>query len=249
LYSPPVIGYSYGDFWLRTDTGWQLRTNPAVDMDIAARAKASTNQVAIVVLSTVTNAIIGSGWVATRAWRATDACGNFSDCSQTVTVMDTNAPVITHCPTNRSLGVGTNCLLVLPDFTGELTAVDPGDGLSVSQSPPAGAAVGLGDHLVTFTVSDAASNSSTCTLTLAVGLPAGANTNGSLVGRITLRSDGVVQLGFAGCPCASHTLESSTNLADWEVVTSLMASGDGQLGFVDAGATNYPARFFRLRLP
>jgi uncharacterized repeat protein (TIGR01451 family) len=86
LYSPPVIGQSYGDFWLRTNGGWQLRTDPAVEMDMAARAKASTNRVVITELSTVTNAVPGSGFVVTRFWRATDACGNSSDCSQTVTV-------------------------------------------------------------------------------------------------------------------------------------------------------------------
>ena len=86
LYSPPVIGQSYGDFWLRTNGGWRLREIPGEDTDIAARATASTNRVAIAVLSTVTNAISGGGFVATRTWRATDACGNFSDCSQTVTV-------------------------------------------------------------------------------------------------------------------------------------------------------------------
>ncbi len=125
LYSPPVIGDSYGDFWLRTDAGWQLRTN-AVTMDIAAQAKASTNHVAIIVLSTVTNAMPGNGFVATRTWRATDACGNFSDCSQTVTVVDPTALVIT-CATNKSVEYtdpwtfdapsGTNTLTVLSTTT------------------------------------------------------------------------------------------------------------------------------------
>ena len=220
-----------------------------VEVDIAARARASTNQVVITVLSTVTNAMLGNGWVATRTWRATDACGNSSDCSQTITVVDTTAPVITHCPTNRSLAVGANCLLALPDFTGELMATDSCSGLTVSQSPTAGTQVGLGQHVVAFTASDAASNYSTCGLILTVGPPSGANTNVNLAGRITLRSDGAVQLDFVGLPCASHTLESSTNLANWEVVTTLAASGDGLLGYVDTGATNRPARFFRLRFP
>jgi hypothetical protein len=54
-----------------------------VATDIAARATASTNRVTVTVLSTVTNTVPG-GLAVTRTWRATDACGNYSDCSQTV---------------------------------------------------------------------------------------------------------------------------------------------------------------------
>jgi autotransporter-associated beta strand protein len=249
LYSAPVIGQSYGDFWLRTNGGWQLRTNPAVAMDIAAQARASTNRVVITELSTVTNAIPGTGFGVTRTWRATDPCGNFSDCSQTVTVVDSTAPVITLCPTNRSLSLGTNCLLALPDFTGELVATDACSQVFVSQSPAAGTTVGLGQYVVTFTACDAASNSTTCALTLGVGVPEGANTNISIVGSISRLSDGAVQVDFTGFPCASHTLHSSTNLTDWGVLTTLFASADGRLTFVDSGATNGATRFFRLSLP
>ena len=97
LYSPPVIGRSYGDFWLRTDEGWQLREIAGLPTDIAARAIASTNRVTITVLSTVTNASFGDGFVATRTWVATDACGNSSTCAQSVTVIavpDTVPPTV-----------------------------------------------------------------------------------------------------------------------------------------------------------
>ena len=50
----------------------------------------STN--AITVVSTVTNAGCGNTLSATRTWRATDACTNTAECSQTVTVNDTTAP-------------------------------------------------------------------------------------------------------------------------------------------------------------
>ncbi len=249
LYSPPVIGQSYGDFWLRTNGGWQLRMIPGVAMDIAARATASTNRVAITVLSTVTNAIPGSGLVVTRTWRATDACGNFSDCSQTVTLGDTTAPVITYCPTNRSLIVGTHCLVVLPDFTGELIATDACSQVSVSQSPAVGTAVGLGEQLVIFTVRDAASNSTTCVLTLAVVLPDGANTNSSVVANISRRSDGAVRVDFTGFPCASYTVQSSTNLVDWERIGVAGDHGDGMFSFEDAYAARFPNRFYRIVLP
>ncbi len=50
------------------------------------------------VLNTVTNGTACNQTI-TRTWRATDGCGNFADCSQTVTVRDTTPPVI-NCPTN-----------------------------------------------------------------------------------------------------------------------------------------------------
>src|SRR5439155_21500746 len=39
---------------------------------------------------------------ATRTWRATDACGNAAECSQTVTVEDHTAPTIT-CVPNKTV--------------------------------------------------------------------------------------------------------------------------------------------------
>jgi hypothetical protein len=39
--------------------------------------------VTISIVSTVTNGTCGASYTATRTWRATDSCGNFSECSQT----------------------------------------------------------------------------------------------------------------------------------------------------------------------
>jgi hypothetical protein len=122
----------------------------------------------LTVVDTVTNGLSGGTYVATRVWQAVDACGNSATCTQVVTVVDTTAPGITFCPGARSLGVGNNCQLVLPDLRGEVVAADLCGSVTVQQSPPAGTAVGLGEHLITFTVSDAALNQATCTLTLDV---------------------------------------------------------------------------------
>ncbi len=60
--------------------------------------------VTISILSTVTNLTghCGNTFDATRTWRATDACGNFADCSQKVTLEDHTPPTIT-CVPNKTV--------------------------------------------------------------------------------------------------------------------------------------------------
>jgi len=64
----------------------------------------TTTDGSITIVSTVTN---GSGcqYTVTRTWKATDACGNKAQCSQTVTVRDTTPPAITCAPNTTT----TNC--------------------------------------------------------------------------------------------------------------------------------------------
>ena len=64
--------------------------------------------------------------VITRTWKATDNCGNFSTCDQTITVTDTTGPVIT-CPAN----IGIDCTAsILPANTGTATATDDCSGVA-----------------------------------------------------------------------------------------------------------------------
>src|SRR5439155_771678 len=71
----------------------------------------------VTVLSTVTNAAghCGTTFDATRTWQAADACGNTSTCSQTVTVVDTTAPVM-NCTssTNKTVQLGAAWTFDLP---------------------------------------------------------------------------------------------------------------------------------------
>ena len=102
--------------------------------------------------------------------KATDALGQMARCFFKVTVRDAVSPVITVCPTNIIACTGTNLSLgVMPDLTSLLVATDnctPAGQLVITQNPLPGAIVGGGN--VTFTVTDAAGNVTTCTRPIVV---------------------------------------------------------------------------------
>lgn len=94
------------------------------DPPLAGASCAGTNY-SLVILSTTTNSICGHSFVATRTWQITDACSNSLACSQTITVADTTAPVIT-CASNRVVECGTAWTFDAPAVT------DACDGTNVS---------------------------------------------------------------------------------------------------------------------
>jgi hypothetical protein len=101
---------------------------------------------------------------------ATDAAGNFSICTATVTVVDSTPPTVT-CPAGTTASADANCQAVVPDILGGVTASDnctPAGSLTITQIPAAGALVELGVTTITVTVKDAADNSATCTTTFTV---------------------------------------------------------------------------------
>ena len=62
--------------------------------------------VLISIVSTTTNVISTNTFSAIRTWQATDCCGNATNCSQTVTIVDTVPPVIV-CGPNITVQCGT----------------------------------------------------------------------------------------------------------------------------------------------
>ena len=84
----PNISVTFGSHW-----------------DFSPPSVGDTN-VLIQVLSTLTNALCGNSFSATRQWLVTDTNGFQVPCSQTVQVLDTTPPVIT-CPTNKNVPYGT----------------------------------------------------------------------------------------------------------------------------------------------
>jgi len=106
----------------------------------------------------------------TRVWTATDNCGNSSSQTQVITVQDTTAPAIATCAPDRTIvSSATNCVVQVPDLTGEVVSSDNCDAtVTVTQSPVAGASIGPGLTVVTLTATDNCGNSTTCAATLTV---------------------------------------------------------------------------------
>lgn len=108
----------------------------------------------------------------TITYTATDAAGNHSSASTTVTVNDTTPPAVT-APASLTLGTGsdaTACGLTVADsILGSATATDNCPNVQVSRSGvPAANFFPVGTTTVTYTATDAAGNSTTATQTVKV---------------------------------------------------------------------------------
>jgi hypothetical protein len=99
----------------------------------------------------------------TETWKATDAGGNTTFCSFTVTVVDNQAPVIT-CPPSVIVKA---CDFNIPNVTTGLVVSDNCPGVIVSQFPAAGTPIQAGSTVaVTITARDASGNVSTCVVSI-----------------------------------------------------------------------------------
>jgi len=72
------------------------------------------------------------------------------------------------CAPDQTVSADASCEASVPDFTGGVVASDNCAVTSSTQNPTAGTLVGLGDHTITLTVSDAAGNTASCETTFTV---------------------------------------------------------------------------------
>src|SRR5439155_10226979 len=97
---------------------------------------------------------------------ATDAAGNSSSCTFTITVNDTEKPTLS-CPANFTRGTDPGKCSAVVNYP----APTAGDNCGVATlvcDPPSGSTFAKGTTPVTCTATDAAGNSSTCTFTVTV---------------------------------------------------------------------------------
>ncbi len=97
-------------------------------------------------------------------WTITDA-GGVSQCQQTMTVIENVPPTIT-CPANVTVNANPGQCFAAPVNLGQPQAADDCSAVSVVNNAPARFPVG--ETIVTWTASDAAGNSNTCTQTVTV---------------------------------------------------------------------------------
>jgi hypothetical protein len=92
---------------------------------------------------------------------AVDRSGNRTECTTTITVVDTTPPE-PRCDAPASQIAGQGAMAPAPDMILGATDACQGDALVVTQDPPAGTPLPLGDHLVTVTARDPSGNVATC---------------------------------------------------------------------------------------
>ncbi|MDX8340414.1 HYR domain-containing protein [Draconibacterium sp. IB214405] len=92
----------------------------------------------------------------------TDQSGNQSTCQATVTITDSIAPAL-DCPESQVGYADTNCEGTVPDFAASISGGGCTDGITITQTPAAGATVALGENAITIIATDAEGNSDTCT--------------------------------------------------------------------------------------
>ncbi|MBK8722653.1 MAG: hypothetical protein IPL95_10405 [Saprospiraceae bacterium] len=105
------------------------------------------------------------GYELIRTWTATDNCNNSSQCTQTVTVRDTKAPVFANCPTNITVECNAVPTAASP------TATDNCDlqvTINYSEQKANGSCVDGYELIRTWTATDNCNNSSQCTQTVTV---------------------------------------------------------------------------------
>ncbi|XP_070977615.1 sushi, von Willebrand factor type A, EGF and pentraxin domain-containing protein 1 isoform X2 [Oncorhynchus clarkii lewisi] len=99
-------------------------------------------------------------------YAATDRAGNQANCTFTVTVIDTEPPVIDRCrspPTFQATDMQTVVVWEVPQFSD-----NSGGRLSVSTTHTPGSLFSVGETVVSYTAADQAGNNRTCDLTITV---------------------------------------------------------------------------------
>jgi hypothetical protein len=154
---PPVLSGVPADTTVQCDAIPGPATPTATD-------RFDPNPIVTLVQSTNSGACAGNKTI-TRTWTATDACGNASTKTQTITVVDTTAPVLSNVPADMTV----QCNAV--PSAGTPTAIDNCDSspaISMVETNLGGTCSGNYTILRTWTATDSCGNKSSATQRVSV---------------------------------------------------------------------------------
>lgn len=117
------------------------------------------------------------------------------------------APVITTCAVDRTIFADASCQNTVPDLTGDVVATDDGTIVSITQSPIAGTAIGLGVNMVTIIVTDDGGKTAACTANVIV------SDNTAPIPNVGLLSDVTAE-----CSVTTLTAPTAMDNCDGEVI-------------------------------
>jgi hypothetical protein len=157
--TPPVLSCAINKKII-CGTAWSFDTPTATD-NCSPGIVGAPGLIPVTILSTVTNGICPM--VITRTWLATDACGNTNICSQMVTFVNSNLPVMV-CPKNI---VVSSCTLTQLFYT-TIATDDCNTNLTVTYTPPSGTSFTPGTTTTVLCVTSNCVGSVNCSFTVTV---------------------------------------------------------------------------------
>src|SRR5207253_997360 len=141
-------------------------------------------------------------YTVTRTWTATDHCGNSSTASQSITVRDTTAPVISGVPAASTIQCPATPSFTTPTAT---DACDNSPTLTFNDVTTAGSCAQAYTVVRTWTATDHCGNSSTASQSIAVR-DTTAPVLSSVPANVTVQCDAVPA---AGSPVATDACDSN----------------------------------------
>ena len=164
-----------------------------------------------VAFSDVVTPGVGKNSSIARTWTATDTTGNISNCTQTITVEDSMAPVIV-CPANLTLECGSPTDVA---STGMATATDNCDAvgeITITFADVTTPGNGQNFRIVrTWTATDTTGNQAMCTQTITV--------EDSIAPVIVCPADVTIECDTSSAPAATGMATATDNCDDPGVIT------------------------------
>ncbi len=154
-----------------------------------------------------------NSYVLTRTWTATDACGNSSSASQTITVIDTTAPVIAGVPAAATVQCDAVPTAASPTAT---DTCDNNPSISFNESSAAGSCSNSYVLTRTWTATDACGNTSTAAQTITV-IDSTAPVIAGVPADVTVQCDAVPT---AATPTATDTCDSAPVVSLAETISN-----------------------------